>query len=152
LLAGSFGDGSGEVFCGFGIGLGHRLYLRKKCNFVSPIRLALEAHNIAALPSLQQGDLVRVLGEVWGKDILEPLGKAIQKARLNVDLPPELENLILPRPTTYVLTQRVDRIDSKADAYAKAARRAGRPYRIETKKSIEEITSNQSDLDLKQVT
>jgi hypothetical protein len=32
------------------------------------------AQNTADLPSLQQGDLVRVLGEVWGKDILEPLG------------------------------------------------------------------------------
>jgi len=35
-------------------------------------------------------------GEVWGKDILEPLGKVFQKARLNVELTPELENLILP--------------------------------------------------------
>jgi hypothetical protein len=32
------------------------------------------AQNIEDLPSLQQGDLVRVSGEVWGKDILEPLG------------------------------------------------------------------------------
>jgi hypothetical protein len=32
------------------------------------------AQNTTALPSLQQGDLVWVLGEVWGKDILEPLG------------------------------------------------------------------------------
>jgi len=53
-----------------------------------------------------------------------------------VDLPPELENLILPRPTAYVLAQKVDRVDSKEEAYAKAAKRAGRPYRIETQKPI----------------
>ncbi|HWQ84648.1 MAG TPA: hypothetical protein VN363_08785, partial [Anaerolineales bacterium] len=33
------------------------------------------AEKTDVLPDLQQGDLVRVLGEVWGKDILEPLGK-----------------------------------------------------------------------------
>jgi hypothetical protein len=49
---------------------------------------------------------------------------------LNVDLSPELENLILPRPTSYVLAQQVNRVDSKAEAYAKAARRAGRPYNL----------------------
>ena len=59
------------------------------------------------LPNLQQGDLVRVTGEVCGKDILEPLGQMLQKARLNVALEPELASLIVPRPTAYVLAREV---------------------------------------------
>ncbi len=88
------------------------------------------ADPLAALPTLQQGDLVRVLGEVWGKDILEPLGRVLQKAHLNVALAPELENLIIPRPTAYILAQQISLVDSKAEAYAKAAKRAGRPARL----------------------
>lgn len=80
-----------------------------------------------ALPSLSQGDLVRVLGEVRGKDILEPLGRVFQKARLNVELTPELENLIVPRPTAYVLARQVSLIDSQAEAFESAAELAGRP-------------------------
>lgn len=82
------------------------------------------------LPDLQQGDLVRVLGEVWGKDILEPLGKVFQKARLNIDLAPELENLIVPRPTSYILARQVSLVDSKAEAYESAAKVAGKPYPV----------------------
>ncbi len=92
------------------------------------------ADPLEALPTLQQGDLVRVLGEVWGKDILEPLGRVLQKAHLNVVLSPELENLIIPRPTAYILAQQVSLIDSKAEAYAKAAKRAGRPVKLREKK------------------
>jgi hypothetical protein len=108
------------------------------------------AQNTAALPSLQQGDLVRVQGEVWGKDILEPLGKVFQKAKLNVDLPPELENLILPRPTAYVLAQKVDRVDSKEEAYAKAAKRAGRPVILREKKVVvlNDIVDNNSSSEM----
>jgi len=92
------------------------------------------AQKIAEQPDLQQGDLVRVLGEVWGKDILEPLGKVFQKARLNVELGPELENLIVPRPTSYVLARQISLIDSKAEAYELAAQVAGKPYRVRTRK------------------
>lgn len=86
------------------------------------------------LPDLQQGDLVRVLGEVWGKDILEPLGKVFQKARLNIDLAPELENLIVPRPTSYILARQVSLVDSKAEAYESAAKVAGKPYPVRARK------------------
>ncbi len=85
-----------------------------------------------ALPDLGQGDLVRVLGEVRGKDILEPLGRVFQKARLNVELTPELENLIVPRPTAYVLARQVSLIDSQAEAFESAAKVAGRPYNLRT--------------------
>jgi hypothetical protein len=91
-----------------------------------------------AMPNLQQGDLVRVIGEVRGKDILEPLGRMLQKARLNVELAPELENLIVPRPTAYVLARHVNLIDSKEEAYALAARVAGRPVKIRPRQ--EEVT------------
>ena len=87
-----------------------------------------------ALPELNQGDLVRVLGEVRGKDILEPLGRVFQKARLNVELTPELENLIVPRPTAYVLARQVSLIDTKAEAYESAAKVAGRPYPVRVRK------------------
>jgi hypothetical protein len=70
-----------------------------------------------ALPELQQGDFVRINGEVRGKDILEPIGRIIQKARLNVELSPELENIIVSRPTAYVLANRVSLVDSKEEAY-----------------------------------
>lgn len=86
------------------------------------------------LPDLQQGDLVRVQGEVWGKDILEPLGKVFQKARLNVALAPELENLIVPRPTSYVLGRQVSLVDSKAEAYKSAAKVAGKPFPVRARK------------------
>ena len=79
-------------------------------------------------PDLQQGDLVQVSGEVWSRDILEPLGKLFQKARLNIPLPPELEKLIVPRPTTYIFAQQVTLIDSKEEAYESAAKVAGRPF------------------------
>ena len=79
------------------------------------------------LPELQQGDFVRINGEVRGKDILEPIGRIIQKARLNVELAPELENIIVSRPTAYVLANRINLVDSKEEAYESAARVAGRP-------------------------
>jgi len=82
---------------------------------------------VEALPEMQQGDLVRINGEVRGKDILEPLGRVIQKARLNVELAPELENIILSRPTAYVLANRISLVDSKVEAYESAAKVAGRP-------------------------
>ncbi len=85
------------------------------------------AENLEQLPTLQQGDLVHVEGEVWGKDILEPLGRVLQKARLNVTLPAELEDLIVPRPTCYVLAQEVRLVDAKEEAYEAAAEVAGRP-------------------------
>jgi hypothetical protein len=86
------------------------------------------AEQVEMHPELQQGDLVRVQGEVWGKDILEPLGRVFQKARLNVELTPELESLIIPRPTCYVLARQVNLIDTKAEAYAVALKTAGRPF------------------------
>ena len=85
---------------------------------------------VVTLPELQTGDLVRVTGEVRGKDILEPLGRALQKAHLNVELAPELENLIVPRPTAYVLAREISLIDNKEEAFESAAKMAGRPFRI----------------------
>ncbi len=87
-----------------------------------------------ALPELQQGDFVRINGEVRGKDILEPLGRVIHKARLNVELAPELENIIVSRPTAYVLANRVSLVDSKEEAYESAARVAGRIERLSKRK------------------
>ncbi len=83
------------------------------------------------LPQLHQGDLVRVQGEVRGKDILEPLGRMLQKARLNVELTPELESLIVPRPTAYIFARKVYLVDNKAEAYVVGAKTAGRPYKIQ---------------------
>lgn len=85
---------------------------------------------VEALPEMQQGDLVRINGEVRGKDILEPLGRVLQKARLNVELAPELENIIVSRPTAYVLANRISLVDSKEEAYESAAKVAGRPMKI----------------------
>jgi hypothetical protein len=86
------------------------------------------------LPELQQGDLVRVTGEVRGKDILEPLGRVLQKSRLNIELAPTLENLIVSRPTAYVLARQVSLVDSKEEAYASAAKVAGRPVKLRKRK------------------
>jgi hypothetical protein len=88
-----------------------------------------------ALPELQQGDFVRINGEVRGKDILEPIGRIIQKARLNVELTPELENIIVSRPTAYVLANLISLVDSKEEAYESAARVAGRPVRVRKRKN-----------------
>ena len=93
------------------------------------------AENLEQLPSLQQGDLVHVQGEVWGKDILEPLGRVLQKARLNVTLPAELENLIVPRPTCYVLAREVRLVDAMEEAYRSAAEVAGRPVGASRRRS-----------------
>lgn len=82
---------------------------------------------VKALLDIQQGDLVRINGEVRGKDILEPLGRVIQKAHLNLELAPELENIIVSRPTAYVLANRISLVDSKEEAYESAAKVAGRP-------------------------
>jgi hypothetical protein len=95
------------------------------------IRVEPQEH---ALPELQQGDFVRINGEVRGKDILEPIGRIIQKARLNVELAPELENIIVSRPTAYVLANRINLVDSKAEAYESAARMAGRQVRLPKRK------------------
>jgi hypothetical protein len=67
---------------------------------------------------------------VRGKDILEPIGRIIQKARLNVELAPELENIIVSRPTAYVLANLINIVDSKEEAYESAARVAGRPVKL----------------------
>jgi len=98
-----------------------------------------------ALPELQQGDFVRINGEVRGKDILEPIGRIIQKARLNIELAPELENIIVSRPTAYVLANRINLVDSKEEAYESAARVAGRPVRLrKRRKDIKDKNSNLS--------
>jgi hypothetical protein len=89
------------------------------------------------LPQLHQGDLVRVQGEVRGKDILESLGRVLQKARLNVELTPELERLIVPRPTTYIFARTVSLVDNKAEAYAIGAKVAGRPVQLHSKPDLE---------------
>lgn len=78
------------------------------------------------LPNLQQGDIVHVQGEVWGKDILESLGRVLRKARLNFELPEMLENLVVPRPTAYVLALEVRLVDPIIEANDAAKERAGR--------------------------
>jgi hypothetical protein len=88
-----------------------------------------------ALPELQQGDLVRVIGEVRGKDILEPLGRVLQKSRLNVELAPTLENLIVSRPTAYVLARQVSLVDSKEEAYEAVIQAAKPPVRVRAKRT-----------------
>lgn len=55
-----------------------------------------------------RGTRLLVTGKIWGRDILEPLGKVIQKAKIPVDLPAALENLILPRPTVQILASQVE--------------------------------------------
>ncbi len=92
------------------------------------------SEKLEELPYFQQGELVRVEGEVWGKDILEPLGKLFRKARLNVELTPELENLILPRPTSYILARQISLVDSLEEAFQSAKEVAGRPYPIRLRK------------------
>lgn len=93
------------------------------------------SRSIKELPDFQPGDLVRVVGEVWGKDILEPLGKLFRKARLNVELPPELENLIVPRPTSYILARQISLVDSLEEAFESAKEVAGRPYPVRARKA-----------------
>ena len=85
------------------------------------------------LLKLHQGDLVRLEGEVRGKDIIEPLGRLLQKARIHVELTSELENLIVPRPTTYIFARKISLVESKDEAIAIGARVAGRPVRLRAK-------------------
>jgi hypothetical protein len=93
-----------------------------------------------------------VLGEVRGKDILEPLGRVLQKASLNVELPPELEKLIVPRPTAYIFACQVIRLDNKAEAYAVGAKTAGRPYPIKPVLEVKHDKSEIPDQSLSEVT
>ena len=104
------------------------------------------------LPQLHQGDLVRLEGEVRGKDILEPLGRLLQKARIHVELTSELENLIVPRPTIYILARKISLAESKEEAIALGARVAGRPVRFRAKQVSERKKENFIDLSFTDLT
>jgi hypothetical protein len=89
---------------------------------------------------------VRVIGEVRGKDILEPLGRVLQKSRLNVELAPGLDNLIVSRPTAYVLARQVSIVDSKEEAYDTAINTARRKNGRRSKKSDNSKITPVSDI------
>ena len=53
------------------------------------------------------GRLVRVTGRIVGRDIVEPLKLVVAKSHDNVELPGELNNLIIRRPTVQILATQV---------------------------------------------
>ena len=67
---------------------------------------------------------------------------------LNVELAPELENIIVSRPTAYVLANRVSLVDSKEEAYESAARVAGRPVKTRKRKIVasDDVPNNSSNV------
>ena len=53
------------------------------------------------------GQLVRVMGRIVGRDIVEPLRLVVSKSHSGVELPGELGRLIIRRPTVQILATQV---------------------------------------------
>lgn len=53
------------------------------------------------------GNLLRVTGRIIGRDIVEPLKLVVGKSRDGVELPGELSNLVIRRPTVQILATQV---------------------------------------------
>lgn len=56
---------------------------------------------------LKVGRLVRVTGRIVGRDIVEPLKLVVSKSHDGVELPGELNNLVIRRPTVQILATQV---------------------------------------------
>lgn len=57
---------------------------------------------------LKQGTRMVVTGKIWGRDIVETLGRILQKADLAVDLPQALDNLVIHRPSVQILAAQLE--------------------------------------------
>ena len=53
------------------------------------------------------GHLLRVTGRIVGRDIVEPLKLVVSKSHDGVELPGELNNLVIRRPTVQILATQV---------------------------------------------
>ena len=53
------------------------------------------------------GNLLRVTGRIIGRDIVEPLKLVVGKSHDGVELPGELSNLVIRRPTVQILATQV---------------------------------------------
>ncbi len=56
---------------------------------------------------LKVGRLVRLTGRIAGRDIVEPLKLVVSKSHDGVELPGELNNLVIRRPTVQILATQV---------------------------------------------
>jgi hypothetical protein len=56
---------------------------------------------------VKMGRLLRVTGRIVGRDIVEPLKLVVGKSHDSVELPGELNNLIIRRPTVQILATQV---------------------------------------------
>jgi hypothetical protein len=56
---------------------------------------------------LKVGHLLRVTGRIIGRDIVEPLKLVVGKSHDGVELPGELSNLVIRRPTVQILATQV---------------------------------------------
>jgi len=56
---------------------------------------------------LKVGRLLRVTGRIVGRDIVEPLKLVVSKSHDGVELPGELNNLVIRRPTVQILATQV---------------------------------------------
>jgi len=53
------------------------------------------------------GNLLRVTGRIIGRDIVEPLKSVVHKSHDGVELPGELNNLVIHRPTIQIFATQV---------------------------------------------
>jgi hypothetical protein len=87
---------------------------------------------------IKTGQLVRVIGRIVGRDIVEPLRLVVGKSHEGMELPGELANLIARRPTMQILATQVKLMAASKTSKSKSkGRRTENPIR----KSIEELVT-----------
>ena len=69
------------------------------------------------------GRLLRVSGRITGRDIIEPLKLVVGKSHEGVELPGELSNLVIRRPTVKILATGVRLLAGAKTPKAKAGRK-----------------------------
>jgi len=79
-------------------------------------------------PHLRVGTRLVVAGRIWGRDIVETLGRVLQKADLAVDLAPALENLAIRRPTVQIAAAQVEVVGEGGRSRPAARRSRAQPH------------------------
>jgi len=69
---------------------------------------------------LKVGRLLRVTGRIIGRDIIEPLKLVVSKSHDGVELPGELNNLVIRRPTVQILATQVKALGASKPPRKKA--------------------------------
>ena len=87
--------------------------------------------------SVSPGTLLRITGKVWGRDILEPLGRVLKKSGIELNLAPGVADTLISRPTTFIEASQITPIRERdaAEQVAVSATQARSPRKASRRKA-----------------